>query len=78
VALGGLESKLGNRAAALEQFAEAARLEPEDASVYEQIGDLKSAEGNRAEAAGAYTKALQYATGGAMKKRIRRKLQRFA
>ena len=77
VALGDLENKLGNRAAALEQFTEAARLEPEDAPVYEQIGDLKSAEGNRVEAAEAYAKALQYATGGAMRKRIRRKLQRF-
>jgi tetratricopeptide (TPR) repeat protein len=76
VALGSLEIKLGNRDAALEQFTEAARLEPEDASVYEQIGDLQSAKGNSPAAAEAYTKALRYATESAMKKRIRRKLQR--
>jgi tetratricopeptide (TPR) repeat protein len=76
VALGGLENKLGNRVAALEQFTEAVQLEPEDASVYEQIGDLQSAEGNRASAAVAYNNALQYATDGAMKRRIRRKMQR--
>lgn len=76
VALGSLEIKLGNRDAALEQFTEASRLEPEDASVYEQIGDLQSAVGNSPAAAEAYTKALRYATDGAMKKRVRRKLQR--
>jgi tetratricopeptide (TPR) repeat protein len=76
VALGGLENKLGNSDAALEQFAEAARLEPEAASVYEQIGDLKSAKGDSPAAAEAYARALQYAADGAMKKRIRRKMQR--
>ena len=73
VALGELERKLGNRAIALEQFTAAVRLEPEDAAAYEQIGDLQSAEGNGPAAAQAYAKALQFATDGAMKKRIHRK-----
>ena len=74
LALAGLQQKTGDTAGALEQLAEARRLDPKNSEIFERTGDLESGRNRQAEARAAYQSALQYAPDSETRKRLRKKL----
>ena len=76
LALAELHEKASDPEAALEQLNQARARQPENAVIFEQIGDLEQARGRTAQASDAYESALQYAPDRKTKKRLRKKLNR--
>ncbi len=58
---------------ALDQLEQARTVTPQNAEVWERIGDVQAARGRKAEADAAYRSAQSFATDGDMRKRLRRK-----
>ena len=76
LALAELHEKASDPEAALEQLNQARARQPENAVIFEQIGDLEQARGRTAQASDAYESALRYAPDRKTKKRLRKKLNR--
>jgi tetratricopeptide (TPR) repeat protein len=75
VALARLLAKNNDAAGAVEQLAEAARRQPGNAAIYDQLGDAEMARGRSAEAKAAWQQALERAADPADRKRIAKKLK---
>jgi tetratricopeptide (TPR) repeat protein len=75
LALAGLLQKTGDAAGALEQFREAQKSSPKNASIYEQIGDIEAGQNHAAEARAAYESALENAPDSQTRKLIKKKLK---
>ena len=76
LALAELHEKASDPEAALEQLDQARARQPENAVIFEQIGDLEQARGRTAQASNAYESALRFAPDRKTKKRLRKKLNR--
>ena len=74
LALASQLQKTGDSAAALGQLREAQKLDQKNPAIFEQIGDLETAQNHKAEATAAYESALQNAPDSQTKKRIKKKL----
>lgn len=74
VALAGQYAKLQQWDAAIEQLTTAAKLDNQNASLWEQIGDAERARKNDAAAKDAYSKAIQLELEKADRNRIRKKM----
>src|SRR5580693_4161013 len=75
VALAGLLAKTGDSEGALQAFRELSKQEPQNSSVFEQIGDLEAARQHPAEARAAYKSALDFAPDRDARKRVSNKLK---
>ena len=75
IALAGLLQKSGDPDGALVELREALKPDPENAAIFEQIGDIESARSRTAEARDAYTSALKFASDRPARKRIETKLK---
>ena len=69
-ALADLYVKNHDHAAAIEQLQKCATLDPQNAPIYEKIGDLEAAAGHPAEAKAAWQQALDHSTEKSARKRI--------
>jgi len=75
VALAGLLAKTGDSEGALQALRELSKQEPQNSSVFEQIGDLEAARQHPAEARAAYKSALDFAPDRDARKRVSNKLK---
>jgi predicted Zn-dependent protease len=74
-ALAGLLAKSGDSEGALQELRELAKQEPQNSSVFEQIGDAEAARQHTSEAAAAYKSALSLAPDRETRKRVNDKLK---
>jgi tetratricopeptide (TPR) repeat protein len=74
-ALASLLTKTGDPEGALQELREVSKLEPQNASVFEQIGDAEAARKHTADASAAYKSALSLAPDRDTRKRVNNKLK---